>query len=54
MDLLICFECITVYKFHAGKEVRLNIEEEPAELLNSLLRGASVTPEVKASGRDGA
>lgn len=49
VELLICFECATVYYFRAGESYRLNIDETPAKLLNALL--AKATPAgKKASG----
>lgn len=49
VELLICFECATVYYFRAGESHRLNIDEKPAKLLNALLAKASPAGK-KASG----
>jgi hypothetical protein len=42
VDLLICFECATVYRFSEGREQRLNIKDQPEALLNSLLQKAGI------------
>lgn len=50
IDLLICFECATVYRFSSGKKLRLSITDEPASLLNSLLEKAGIRREGSPRG----
>lgn len=42
VELLICFECSTVYYIRAGKQQRLNIDEKPEKFLNGLLQNAGI------------
>ena len=50
VDLLICFECSTVYYLRAGESRRLNIDETPEKVLNRLLANASIRQGSEASG----
>jgi hypothetical protein len=53
LELLICFECSTVYRYHRGTALRLNIDEKPESLLNSLLKNAGIKQVVSARGPGG-
>jgi hypothetical protein len=42
VEMLICFECSTVYLYRSGRQERLNIDDRPQPLLNSILQNAGV------------
>jgi hypothetical protein len=50
VDLLICFECATVYRFSSGKKLRLSITDEPESLLNKLFKKAGIPQGRSARG----